>query len=438
MRRGILPRQCAVRLLIGMGIAGLLVVGDTGSANAALPIGGAAADPLYWQRADGDTPLLSAVEIAALNRRIAASTDSLHDLTAVPETLSGAQVRAYIDAAAQDFGDPALPELYAGKEMLGAEEWRAVRENRSYDAVPVVVQVRYAVAAQRTDVRLLPTAEGWYDELGDVNYDALQGTVLDPGEAVLILHTSADSSHVFVMTRDYLGWVRMDHLARTDRRTWFRFAAPERYYTVTDAALALRAESGPLLYQLGARIPTGRGTEQGLIPVRDAAGCLIVRDIHLPHQGLYRGTISPTRNHLVRLAFAPLDTEYGWGGLQGGMDCSSYVQNIYRAMGIFLPRDADVQEHALGQIAMTGGAEQRRARLEEMPSGTLLFRPGHVMLYLGTDRAGEPLVIHDISSYYEDGTKRYIRRVVVSDLNFLNARGTAALDTLTHIGQVLP
>lgn len=438
MRRGILPRQCAVRLLIGMGIAGLLVVGDTGSANAALPIGGAAADPLYWQRADGDTPLLSAVEIAALNRRIAASTDSLHDLTAVPETLSGAQVRAYIDAAAQDFGDPALPELYAGKEMLGTEEWRAVRENRSYDAVPVVVQVRYAVAAQRTDVRLLPTAEGWYDELGDVNYDALQGTVLDPGEAVLILHTSADSSHVFVMTRDYLGWVRMDHLARTDRRTWFRFAAPERYYTVTDAALALRAESGPLLYQLGARIPTGRGTEQGLIPVRDAAGCLIVRDIHLPHQGLYRGTISPTRNHLVRLAFAPLDTEYGWGGLQGGMDCSSYVQNIYRAMGIFLPRDADVQEHALGQIAMTGGAEQRRARLEEMPSGTLLFRPGHVMLYLGTDRAGEPLVIHDISSYYEDGTKRYIRRVVVSDLNFLNARGTAALDTLTHIGQVLP
>lgn len=438
MRRGILPRQCAVRLLIGMGIAGLLVVGDTGSANAALPIGGAAADPLYWQRADGDTPLLSAVEIAALNRRIAASTDSLHDLTAVPETLSGAQVRAYIDAAAQDFGDPALPELYAGKEMLGTEEWRAVQENRSYDAVPVVVQVRYAVAAQRTDVRLLPTAEGWYDELGDVNYDALQGTVLDPGEAVLILHTSADSSHVFVMTRDYLGWVRMDHLARTDRRTWFRFAAPERYYTVTDAALALRAESGPLLYQLGARIPTGRGTEQGLIPVRDAAGCLIVRDIHLPHQGLYRGTISPTRNHLVRLAFAPLDTEYGWGGLQGGMDCSSYVQNIYRAMGIFLPRDADVQEHALGQIAMTGGAEQRRARLEEMPSGTLLFRPGHVMLYLGTDRAGEPLVIHDISSYYEDGTKRYIRRVVVSDLNFLNARGTAALDTLTHIGQVLP
>ncbi|WP_276673073.1 hypothetical protein [Selenomonas artemidis] len=95
MRRGLFPRQYAVRLLIGMGIAGILVFGDTGAANAALPIGGAAADPLYWERADGDTPLLSAVEIAALNQCIAASTDSLHDLMAVPETLSGAGSRVH-------------------------------------------------------------------------------------------------------------------------------------------------------------------------------------------------------------------------------------------------------------------------------------------------------------------------------------------------------
>ena len=202
--------------------------------------------------------------------------------------------------------------------MLGAEEWRAVRENRSYDAVPAVVQVRYAVAAQRTGVRLLPTAEGWYGEPGDVNYDALQGTVLDPGEAVLILHTSADGSHGFVMTRDYLGWVRMDHLARTDRRSWLRFADPEEYFTVTAASLALPAGDAALLYQLGARIPAGRGTERGLIPVRDTAGHLIVRNIPLPHQGLYRGALPPTRNHLIQLAFAPLGTEYGWGGLQGG------------------------------------------------------------------------------------------------------------------------
>ena len=73
-----------------------------------------------------------------------------------------------------------------------------------------------------------------------------------------------------------------------------------------------------------------------------------------------------------------------------------------------------------------------------MPPGALLFRPGHVMLYLGRDMGDTPLVIHDISSYYEDGEKKYIRQVVVSTLAFQNESGTAAIDTLTAIGLIAP
>jgi len=414
-------------------------VGIATHASAALPIMGAAATPAYWQRAGGDTPLLSTAKIAALNAGIAAGADSLHDLTAVPEILSGMQVRAYIAAAAQDFEGAALPELYAGTEALGAEEWQTVRANRAVDAVPAAVHMRYAVASARADVRLLPTAAGWYDAPGDVNYDALQGTALDPGEAALLLHTSADGAYGFVMARDYLGWVRMDLLALAGRRDWLAFAAPEQFYPVTDATLVIPADGGALLYELGARIPAGRGGAARVqIPVRDVGGRLAVREVSVPHRGLYQGTLPPTRSNLVRLAFAPLGMEYGWGGANEGMDCSSYVRNVYRAMGIFLPRDADAQERALGQMEQPARPEERRAHVAALPPGTLLFRPGHVMLYLGTDARGTPLVIHDISSYYEDGAKKYIRSVVVSDLNFLNARGTAALDTLTHIGQVLP
>ena len=37
------------------------------------------------------------------------------------------------------------------------------------------------------------------------------------------------------------------------------------------------------------------------------------------------------------------------------------------------------------------------------------------MIYLGTEK-GEPYVIHSSSSYYKDGRKIYVRRVLVSDL----------------------
>jgi len=162
--------------------------------------------------------------------------------------------------------------------------------------------------------------------------------------------------------------------------------------------------------------------------------------MQVPDDGrLTEGRLPLTRNNLVRLAFTPLYTEYGWGGANEGMDCSSYVQNIYRAMGLDLPRDADMQERACSLLPLAGKtAAERYALLADVPPGALLFRPGHVMLYLGRDAGGRPLVIHDISSYYEDGEKQYIRQVVVSTLEFQNARGTAAIDTLDAIGFIAP
>ena len=165
-----------------------------------------------------------------------------------------------------------------------------------------------------------------------------------------------------------------------------------------------------------------------------------MREARLPDDGRLRaGRLPLTRNNLIRLAFAPLSSEYGWGGENNGMDCSSYVQNIYRAMGVELPRDVDMQERACSLLPLVGlSAAERYARLAEVPPGALLFRPGHVMLYLGRDMGDTPLVIHDISSYYEDGEKKYIRQVVVSTLAFQNESGTAAIDTLTAIGLIAP
>ena len=39
---------------------------------------------------------------------------------------------------------------------------------------------------------------------------------------------------------------------------------------------------------------------------------------------------------------------------------------------------------------------------------------------------------------YADGEKKYIRQVVVSTLDFQNARGTAAIDTLDAVGFIAP
>ena len=82
--------------------------------------------------------------------------------------------------------------------------------------------------------------------------------------------------------------------------------------------------------------------------------------------------------------------------------------------------------------------DQRLEILQKSKAGSLLFAPGHVMMYLGTDDNGEPLVIHAASSYFsfEDGqtVKHYVRKILVSDLHFMNKDKVEMIDRLTSVG----
>lgn len=435
--------QRMLRVLCVMVAAGFLVMGAR--VHAALPVEGAPATAAYWMRTDGDMPLCTADEIAALNHQIAARTDTVCNLMKHPAMLSGDEVRCLISRASQGHDAAAPTELYADGQPLTWAAWQQVLDNTAAAAVPAEVTVRYAVAVQRTDVRLLPTATGWFSSPDDVHYDALQGTILDPGEAVLVLHTSADGQFSFMRSRDYCGWGAAEMLADTDAAGWRRFAEPEHFVTVAVPQLRLWARDRQLIYQLGAKIPMAESSPDGVrrvfLPLRDVGGRLAVGRMDVRTDGMPVDAMLPigrlplTHNNIVRLAFAALGTEYGWGGANEGMDCSSYIENIYRAMGIDLPRDADSQEDAVANLSLMGIAgDSRDTVFRRLPTGAMLFRPGHVMLYLGVDDAGTPLVIHDISSCYENGARRYVRQVVVSGLDFQNARGIMARDTITHVG----
>lgn len=82
--------------------------------------------------------------------------------------------------------------------------------------------------------------------------------------------------------------------------------------------------------------------------------------------------------------------------------------------------------------------DQRLSILKKSKPGSLLFAPAHVMLYLGTDNNGEPLVIHALSSYFTfnngQTAKHYVRKVIVSDLHFMDANKVEMIDRLTSVG----
>lgn len=177
------------------------------------------------------------------------------------------------------------------------------------------------------------------------------------------------------------------------------------------------------------------------IPSADANGILIEQGLNIPNDKfVVKGVLACSENNLVRQAFRFLGEGYGWGGMENNVDCSAFAQDVYRSVGIELPRDTDKQEKSMARsISLKNMTrDQRLEILKKTKAGSLLFAPGHVMMYLGTDDNGEPLVIHAASSYFtfENGqtAKHYVKKILVSDLHFMNKDKVEMIDRLTSVG----
>ncbi len=409
------------------------------------------AEPGYWtaRQHRGDEVLLSEAEIRRLNHRMGERSRSLTELSGFPAVVRRDELREWIFSAQQDFRD--LSEIQEFYDASGApvtyEDYRAAQENCNPDALSETVTVRYGVTVQRGNLRLLPGDKNYFDSASFRHYDQLQGTALDPGEPLLVLHESRDGAFAFVRSRHYMGWLPVKDMVPAVREEWERYIHPSEFLVITADKKRIVLDDGEVrLFQMGSILPLAS-------PTKAADGTWLV-SVPTAHHGrlreiavslseddtVHRGWLPCTKNNFIRQAFRFLGEPYGWGGMEDSVDCSSLVGDVYRSMGLEIPRDADEQELAMPEIVRLEWIprEKRRALLRTMPAGALLFKPGHVMMYLGEDDAGIPCMIHALSSYFafrgDVPEKHFIRKVSVSDLRYLTRDRTEMLDSLTSIG----
>lgn len=401
----------------------------------------------YWinNTARPDQLILSSADIALFNKRIIADLPGVaFDLAAYPATLDRPTLSSLLSAAQFPRGAAYVSGLPASA---------AFRENCQRSINPAAVKdanpVRYGLTVRRTDIRTFPTLSGVFDSPGDRDFDRFQETAVDPAEPVLILHESLDKDFYFIQMRNYRGWVPVQDIALAKtRQQWLDYMTAGDFLVVTSSTLGIGrdpATGGPLLFQMGAKIPVVRAESTGAglsyllkVPVRTVDGVLAFRTELVPASAdVHRGYLPYTRANTIRQAFRMLGDPYGWGGLADSVDCSSFIANIFRTMGFLLPRNADEQESAPGlKLALAGkSAAERLTLLQQLPPGSPVFMNGHVMLYLGQS-GGKPYIIHSLGSYSrkDPATGRLQRvpvmRVVVSDLGLLLSSNRTFLDAL--------
>ncbi|EGO63296.1 SH3 domain-containing protein [Acetonema longum] len=418
----------------------------------------------FWivKLAQPDKVILSNQQIAAYNQSVIRDLPrTVYNVLDYPAVLSHSELQALLN-------ERPFPHenRYLRGQLIQSSFYAELNRIMNAGQIAATNPVHYAFAVRRTDLRAFPTAEIVTKTPKDTEFDRFQETAVLAAEPLLILHGSSDDRWYFVQTGNYRGWVKANDLAVTkDKQKWAAYIRSKQFLVITGNKMQLGYNPySPAV----SRLELGMGTRLALadasqipelVDHQSPAGNYVVR---IPVQGANRelqfhlalipiysdvseGYLPYTRANIIRQAFKMQGERYGWGGMFGARDCSAFVTDIFRSFGIMLPRNADEQETAPGRTLVFGSGQPATARyaaLGKMAAGAVLFKEGHVMLYLG-EYNGRHYIIHDVSgsgNFSATGSRGSAERktlngVMVTDLALPLPGGYSFIDVLTSAKQ---
>ncbi|WP_414648877.1 SH3 domain-containing protein [Dokdonella sp.] len=412
----------------------------------------------FWVKRlpDADHVILDPTAIAAQNAEVLHKDRSMHDLATLPEQVTRTRVLAWIDGVSSR----PTRELFDidGKPVAKAA-LDALMRNLDRDAVPELQAPRHGLIVHRAAMRSMPTALRVFSEAGNTDIDRFQESALFPGTPVLIVHRSRDKEWLFVVSARYAAWVEATAIAEGSAAEIASYAAHAAYRIVTGATVqTVFSREQPALSKLqldmGVRLPlledwppdklvngqhpyTSHVIE---LPLRKADGHLELVPALLQKNADTGSDYLPlTEANIIKQAFKFLGERYGWGHAYDARDCSGFVSEVYRSMGVLMPRNTRDQSVSPAlRKRLFSKADDRATRLaaaRAMLPGDLIYIPGHVMMVIG-HMDGAPYVIHDttgLSYHLADGS---LRRITLNEVSVSPLLPLQFNDTETYVDRM--
>jgi hypothetical protein len=312
-------------------------------------------------------------------------------------------------------------------------------------------EISYAIVTEKTDIRIIPTRLRIFCE---PKIDKAQGTSIKFGEPLVVLHRTADNEWSFVRTYNVEGWIRTEKIAFTTRDKFANYINMSNFLVIISKKEFIKDN----YLDMGVKLELKNENEKSYavnFPARDRKGLLFYQEIDVEkNSGLHRGYLDYSEKNIVAQAMKYYGTPYEWGSTNDGVDCSGLILNVYSVFGFKLPRNSSKQQ-IMGKdnYRFTGSSrapkflaslinrqiyKKNRVLDHDAKAGSILFFPGHVMLYLGKV-ANKHYVVHSLFKYKKSiGRGKYTedcpQHVIVSAMEDLRRMNESSfMDSLFSV-----
>ncbi|MDR3177546.1 MAG: SH3 domain-containing protein, partial [Campylobacteraceae bacterium] len=291
----------------------------------------------------------------------------------------------------------------------------------------------YAITTQNTNLRLLPTDKPFFrasSKSFDYPFDRIQNSFISVMQPLMVSHYSTDFAWAFIESGAAAGWVKSNELAIVDKQIIQKIKNASKIVVTKDNA-AVYYKEGLFAHYLkaGSILPVHEyknGLYEAFIINTQKDGNGFIANITVSEEFAAPFPLEFNDENVKTALNELLGENYGWGGLYANRDCSAMTKDFFSLFGIWLPRNSRAQKNAGIYFDISNlTASQKEQKIKELaqPYLTLIFMPGHIMLYTGQmdERA---LIMHNIWAVTNSKGKKFlIGKSVISDL---------------HIGENLP
>jgi len=347
-----------------------------------------------------------------------------------------------------------------GKKLLASSGQRipdaffnTMRDVMNMKNIPNNVPVQYGIMTQFANERVLPTDQGLYEKIDNLDFDELQNSGYDVGTPCVILYASQNGAWLYIMTELTSGWVKKDRVALCAKSDAEKFILKKNIAVAISPKVPLYSDkdcTAPFdFFRMGASLPfkaeASEGAYEVIIPTRSDDGSYAEGTGYVRKEDVNIGFLSYTPKTIMTQAFKMLGLPYGWGDSGAEQDCSRLIQEVFATVGVMMPRNSSAQGSvgiSLGSFKDKTGTQDKLQALDNFGMGgvTIIQLKGHIMLYLGK-ASGNHYVIHATYGYREPGNTnnivRTIKGVVVSDLSLgEGSRKGSLLDRIVSLRNV--